>query len=146
MSWPGWASPPLLTTGVSSTVPAPILANVGMAMSGLRNWAHALHTELRPEGVYAGTVTIASGIVPGDGETDPDAIGARLRTPSALPAVLCLISANGCGQAHRDGAEANVDGSVCLLDVVDVIDGEPGERCGPLGVEEQRQAAGGLRT
>ncbi|MFF8715944.1 SDR family NAD(P)-dependent oxidoreductase [Streptomyces sp. NPDC015184] len=67
----------LLTTGVSSTVPAPFLANVGMAMAGLRNWAHALHTELGPEGVYVATVTIASGIVPGRGETDPDAIGAR---------------------------------------------------------------------
>ncbi|MFD9882951.1 SDR family NAD(P)-dependent oxidoreductase [Streptomyces alboflavus] len=67
----------LLTTGVSSTIPAPFLANVGMAMAGLRNWAHALHTELAPEGVHVATVTIASGIVPGGGETDPDAIGAR---------------------------------------------------------------------
>ncbi|MES9511960.1 hypothetical protein ABWJ92_37175 [Streptomyces sp. NPDC000609] len=67
----------LLTTGVSSMTPAPFLTNVGMAMSGLRNWAHALHTELGPEGIYVGTVTIASGIVPGEGETDPDAIGAR---------------------------------------------------------------------
>lgn len=67
----------LLTTGVSSTVPAPFLANVGMAMAGLRNWAHALHAELKPQGIYAGTVTIASGIVPGGGEADPDAIGAR---------------------------------------------------------------------
>ncbi|MDJ1134528.1 SDR family NAD(P)-dependent oxidoreductase [Streptomyces iconiensis] len=67
----------LLTTRVSSTVPAPFLANVGMAMAGLRNWAHALHTELRPEGIYVGTVTIATGIAPGKGESDPDAIGAR---------------------------------------------------------------------
>ncbi|MEU6998734.1 SDR family NAD(P)-dependent oxidoreductase [Nonomuraea sp. NPDC046570] len=67
----------LLTTGVSSTIPAPFLANVGMAMAGLRNWAHALHAELKPEGVYVGTVTIASGVVPGGGEADPDAIGAR---------------------------------------------------------------------
>ncbi|MFG2530103.1 SDR family NAD(P)-dependent oxidoreductase [Streptomyces sp. NPDC048516] len=70
----------LLTTGVSSTVPAPFLANVGMAMAGLRNWAHALHTELGPEGIYVGTVTIASSIVPGGGEADPDAIGARYYT------------------------------------------------------------------
>ncbi|MFC6878159.1 MULTISPECIES: SDR family NAD(P)-dependent oxidoreductase [Actinomadura] len=66
----------LLTTGVSSTVPAPFLANVGLAMAGLRNWAHALHAELKPEGVHVGTVTIAAGIVPG-GEADPDAIGDR---------------------------------------------------------------------
>ncbi|MFE3942332.1 SDR family NAD(P)-dependent oxidoreductase [Streptomyces sp. NPDC059118] len=70
----------LLTTGVSSMIPAPFLANVGMAMSGLRNWAHALHAELGPEGIYVGTVTIASGIVSGDGETDPEAIGARYYT------------------------------------------------------------------
>jgi short-subunit dehydrogenase len=67
----------LLTTGVSSTIPAPFLANVGVAMAGLRNWAHALHAELKPEGIYVGTVTIASGVVPGGGEADPDAIGAR---------------------------------------------------------------------
>lgn len=67
----------LLTTGVSSTVPAPFLANVGLAMAGLRNWAHTLHAELRAEGIYVGTVTIASGIVPGGGEADPDAIGDR---------------------------------------------------------------------
>lgn len=67
----------LLTTGVSSTVPAPFLANVGLAMAGLRNWAHALHAELRPEGIHVATVTIASGVVPGGGEADPDAIGAR---------------------------------------------------------------------
>jgi hypothetical protein len=46
-------------------------------MAALRNWAHALHVELRPEGVHAATVTIASGVVPGGGEADPDAIGAR---------------------------------------------------------------------
>ncbi|MDQ7810619.1 SDR family NAD(P)-dependent oxidoreductase [Amycolatopsis sp. A133] len=67
----------LLTTGVSSMVPAPFLANVGAAMAGLRNWAHTLHAELRPEGIHAATVTIASGVVPGGGEADPDAIGAR---------------------------------------------------------------------
>ncbi|MFE6667508.1 SDR family NAD(P)-dependent oxidoreductase [Streptomyces sp. NPDC057697] len=70
----------LLTTGVSSVIPAPFLANVGLAMAGLRNWAHALHTELGPEGIYVGTVTIASGIVPGDAETDPDVIGDRYYT------------------------------------------------------------------
>ncbi|MEU8781118.1 SDR family NAD(P)-dependent oxidoreductase [Streptomyces sp. NPDC048637] len=67
----------LLTTGVSSTIPAPFLANVGMAMAGLRNWAHTLHAELKPQGIHVGTVTIASAILPGDGEAGPDAIGAR---------------------------------------------------------------------
>ncbi|WP_079064038.1 SDR family NAD(P)-dependent oxidoreductase [Streptomyces sp. NRRL F-4489] len=67
----------LLTTGVSATVPAPFLANVGLAMAGLHNWAHALHTELGPQGVHVATVTIASPITAGDPVTDPDAIGAR---------------------------------------------------------------------
>ncbi|MFT2016773.1 SDR family NAD(P)-dependent oxidoreductase [Streptomyces sp. 796.1] len=67
----------LLTTGVSSTVPAPFLANVGLAMAGLRNWAHALHTELGPQGIHVATVRIATGIVPGGGESDPGAIGDR---------------------------------------------------------------------
>jgi len=67
----------LLTTGVSSAIPAPFLANVGLAMAGLRNWAHALHAELRPQGIHAATVTIASGVIPGDKVADPDAIGAR---------------------------------------------------------------------
>lgn len=67
----------LLTTGVSSTVPAPFLANVGLAMAGLRNWAHALHAELRPQGIHVASVTIASRIVPGDEVMDPDVIGAR---------------------------------------------------------------------
>ncbi|MGP3987044.1 hypothetical protein [Streptomyces sp. 3N207] len=44
---------------------------------------------------------------------------------------------NGCGKLDRDGAKANADSSVRLLDVVD---GEPGDRRGPLGIEEQQQA------
>ncbi|CAM5258857.1 hypothetical protein SXANM310S_02564 [Streptomyces xanthochromogenes] len=44
---------------------------------------------------------------------------------------------DGCGKLDRDGAEADADGSVGLLDVVD---GEPGDRGGPLRIEEQQQA------
>lgn len=44
---------------------------------------------------------------------------------------------NGCGKVDRDGAEADADRSVRLLDLVH---GEPGDRRGPLGVEEQQQA------
>ncbi|MFE2597335.1 hypothetical protein ACFXCZ_12635 [Streptomyces sp. NPDC059396] len=43
---------------------------------------------------------------------------------------------DGCGKLDRNGAEADVDGSVRLLDVVD---GEPGDRREPLGIEEQQQ-------
>ncbi|MEU4199325.1 SDR family NAD(P)-dependent oxidoreductase [Streptomyces sp. NPDC039022] len=68
----------LLTTGISSTIPAPFPANVGVAMSGLRNWALTLHTERAPAGLHVGTVTVASGVVPG-GEADPDLVGDRYR-------------------------------------------------------------------
>ncbi|KPC86574.1 hypothetical protein ADL35_09780 [Streptomyces sp. NRRL WC-3753] len=44
---------------------------------------------------------------------------------------------DGCRQLDRDGAEAEADCSVGLLDVVD---GESGDRRGPLGIEEQQQA------
>ncbi|MEU7146571.1 hypothetical protein AB0B15_00785 [Streptomyces sp. NPDC045456] len=68
----------LLTTGISSTIPAPFPANVGVAMSGLRNWALTLHTERAPAGLHVGTVTVASGVIPG-GEADPDLVGDRYR-------------------------------------------------------------------
>ncbi|ADB29376.1 short-chain dehydrogenase/reductase SDR [Kribbella flavida DSM 17836] len=67
----------LLTTGVSSTVPAPFLGNVGPAMAALKNWAGALATEVRARGVYVGTLTIATGVVPGSPDGDPDLIGER---------------------------------------------------------------------
>lgn len=44
---------------------------------------------------------------------------------------------DGCRRFDRDGAEVDADGSGRLLDV---IDGEPGDRGGPLGIEEQQQA------
>ncbi|MFD7064511.1 hypothetical protein [Streptomyces sp. NPDC059906] len=44
---------------------------------------------------------------------------------------------DGCGKLDRNGAEADAHGSVRLLDVVD---GEPGHRRGPLGIEEQQQS------
>ncbi|MEU3653605.1 SDR family NAD(P)-dependent oxidoreductase [Streptomyces sp. NPDC032161] len=97
----------LLTTGISSTVPTPFLANVGMAMAGLRNWAHALHTELGPEGVHVGTVTIASGIVPGDAETDPDVIGARY---------YAVYQQRGRRRGHAEEIIGDVDAFRALVD------------------------------
>lgn len=44
---------------------------------------------------------------------------------------------DGCGKLDGDGAETATDACVCLLDVVA---GEPGDRSGPLGIEEQQQA------
>ncbi|QBD74489.1 SDR family NAD(P)-dependent oxidoreductase [Ktedonosporobacter rubrisoli] len=63
----------LFTTGVSSIVPIPTLANVGIAMAGLRNYAHCLHTALASKGIYVGHLIIATGLRPriASGE-DPD--------------------------------------------------------------------------
>lgn len=44
---------------------------------------------------------------------------------------------DGCGKLDRNGAEADANGALRLLDVVD---GEPGARGGPLGIAEQQQA------
>lgn len=44
---------------------------------------------------------------------------------------------DGCGKFDRAGAEADADGFVRILDVVD---DEPRDRGGPLSVEEQQQA------
>ncbi|KPI19097.1 short-chain dehydrogenase/reductase SDR [Actinobacteria bacterium OK074] len=65
----------LLTTGASSVVPMPMLGNVGIAMAGLRNWAHAAAVELRPRGVYVGTVTVATAVSADNPVGSPDAIG-----------------------------------------------------------------------
>ncbi|MFJ9033492.1 hypothetical protein ACIRQP_34305 [Streptomyces sp. NPDC102274] len=43
------------------------------------------------------------------------------------------------GKLDWDGAEANADRSVRLLDMVD---GQPGDRCGPLGIDEEQQQSG----
>jgi short-subunit dehydrogenase len=100
----------LLTTGVSSTVPAPFLANVGLAMAALRNWAHTLHAELRPRGVHAATVTIASGVVPGDPVADPDVIGERYHAlhqdPDEVEAVIGDMDAFRALVAAASGGSA----------------------------------------
>jgi hypothetical protein len=45
---------------------------------------------------------------------------------------------DGCRKFDRDGAEVDADGSGRHLDVVD---GEPRDCGGPLGIEEQQQAS-----
>jgi NAD(P)-dependent dehydrogenase (short-subunit alcohol dehydrogenase family) len=63
----------LFTTGVSSVVPMPILANVGMAMASLRNYAHCLHQALADKEIYVGHLIIAAGLRPRLAEgADPD--------------------------------------------------------------------------
>ncbi|MEU2425700.1 SDR family NAD(P)-dependent oxidoreductase [Streptomyces sp. NPDC007851] len=65
----------LLTTGASSAVPMPMLGNVGIAMAGLRNWAHAAAAELRPRGIYIGTITVATTVSDDSPDGAPDTIG-----------------------------------------------------------------------
>jgi hypothetical protein len=50
---------------------------------------------------------------------------------------------DGCRKFDRDGAESDADGAVCLLDVVD---GEPGDRGGPLGIGELVTGSDGFRS
>jgi NAD(P)-dependent dehydrogenase (short-subunit alcohol dehydrogenase family) len=63
----------LFTLGRSAAFPVPFIANVGIAMSGLRSYVHDLHDELAPRGIYAGTVIISARVEKG-GAADPDAI------------------------------------------------------------------------
>lgn len=44
----------LFTAGLSSLYPMPMLGNLGIAMSALRNYVANLHTELVPEGIFVG--------------------------------------------------------------------------------------------
>lgn len=65
-------------TGLSAVTPIPFLGNVGIAMSGLRNYAHSLHQALAPSGIYVGILPIGIQITKGDPENDPDIIAARI--------------------------------------------------------------------
>lgn len=50
----------LFAMGAAAKYPMPRLASGGMALSGLRNYAHALHAELKPKNIYAGTLLIGA--------------------------------------------------------------------------------------
>jgi short-subunit dehydrogenase len=50
----------LFALGASAKYPMPPLASGGVALSALRSYAHALHAELAPQGVYAGTLLIGA--------------------------------------------------------------------------------------
>lgn len=66
------------TSGLSSIMPLPSLSNVGIATSGLRNYAYNLHETLADRGIYVGTLCIGVGIAKGDPQNDPDLIAARI--------------------------------------------------------------------
>lgn len=44
----------LFTTGLSALYPIPMVGNLGIAMSGLRNYITNLQTELSPKGIFVG--------------------------------------------------------------------------------------------
>jgi short-subunit dehydrogenase len=50
----------LFALGASAKYPMPGLAAGGIVLAALRNYAHTLHAELRPKGVYAGTLLIGA--------------------------------------------------------------------------------------
>jgi short-subunit dehydrogenase len=48
----------LVTLGGSAQIPVPFMGNMGIAMSGLRNYLQNLHVTLKPNGIYVGSVCI----------------------------------------------------------------------------------------
>ncbi|WP_019912789.1 SDR family NAD(P)-dependent oxidoreductase [Paenibacillus sp. HW567] len=63
----------LFTTGLSSIYPIPMMGNMGIALSGLRNYANNLHTDLAPKGIYVAHLAIGAFIKPGTA-SDPGLI------------------------------------------------------------------------
>lgn len=66
----------LFTTGLSALYPVPMMANIGIAMSGLRNYIANLHAELSPKGIFVGHRSLGLFMKePGTGTfDDPDVI------------------------------------------------------------------------
>ncbi|MED4953338.1 SDR family NAD(P)-dependent oxidoreductase [Paenibacillus macerans] len=66
----------LFTTGLSALCPVPMMGNIGIALSGLRNYIANLHTELSPKGIFVGHRSLGLFIKePGTGTfDDPDII------------------------------------------------------------------------
>lgn len=50
----------LFALGGAAKYPVPQLASAGIAVSGLRNYVHTLHAELKPRDVYAGALIIGA--------------------------------------------------------------------------------------
>lgn len=50
----------LLAEGYSAAEPMPNLAGLGTVMASTRNYLHGLHAEVADQGIYIGTLTIAS--------------------------------------------------------------------------------------
>ena len=63
----------LFTGGGTATHPNPDFATISLGKAGIRNLAYQLHTVLRPEGVFVGTVTVG-GWINHESETHSPAI------------------------------------------------------------------------
>ncbi|WP_379156193.1 SDR family NAD(P)-dependent oxidoreductase [Paenibacillus sp. sgz5001063] len=60
----------LFTTGGAAIHPVPMMGNVGIAISGLRNYIFNLNSELADKGVYAGHLAIGIWMQPNSGVQD----------------------------------------------------------------------------
>lgn len=60
----------LFTTGGAAIHPVPMMGNVGIAISGLRNYVFNLNSELADKGVYAGHLSIGIWMQPNSGVQD----------------------------------------------------------------------------
>ncbi|MGE1115784.1 SDR family NAD(P)-dependent oxidoreductase [Priestia megaterium] len=60
----------LFTTGGAAINPVPMMGNVGIAVSGLRNYIFNLNSELKDRGIYAGHISIGIWMQPNSGVQD----------------------------------------------------------------------------
>lgn len=60
----------LFTTGGAAINPVPMMGNVGIAVSGLRNYIFNLNSELADKGIYAGHLSIGIWMQPNSGVQD----------------------------------------------------------------------------
>lgn len=78
----------LVSLGASAVTPLPVLANVGVAMAGMRNYVHTLHAAVGDRGVYAGVLTIGALVRDSDVERMLAARRGAAATESLDPAEL----------------------------------------------------------
>ncbi|MGG0588498.1 SDR family NAD(P)-dependent oxidoreductase [Priestia megaterium] len=60
----------LFTAGGAAVNPVPMMGNVGIAVSGLRNYIFNLNSELKEKGIYAGHISIGIWMQPNSGVQD----------------------------------------------------------------------------
>lgn len=60
----------LFTTGGAAINPVPMMGNVGIAISGLRNYIFNLNSKLKDKGIYAGHISIGIWMQPNSGVQD----------------------------------------------------------------------------